>query len=81
MKNADCAVFVVPVLAMIGWPLLIAATGAVPYEAVSSDIAYWTWESCAAFTVGLGLNTRALLIMIGVGTPFRVIDVITCSSW
>ncbi len=30
MKNADCAVFVVPVLAMIGWPLLIAATGAVP---------------------------------------------------
>ena len=30
MKNADCAVFVVPVLAMIGWPLLIAATVAVP---------------------------------------------------
>ena len=29
-KNADWAVFVVPVLAMISWPLLIAAAGAVP---------------------------------------------------
>ena len=30
MKNADWAVFVVPVLAMISWPLLIAESGAVP---------------------------------------------------
>jgi hypothetical protein len=30
MKNADCAVLVVPVLAMISWPLLIPAVGAVP---------------------------------------------------
>ena len=30
MKNADWAVFVVPVLAMISWPLLIPAAGAVP---------------------------------------------------
>ena len=30
MKNADWALFVVPVLPMISWPLLIAVTGAVP---------------------------------------------------
>ena len=30
MKNADWALFVVPVLAMISWPLLMAAPGAVP---------------------------------------------------
>ncbi len=29
-KNADCAVSVVPVLAMISWPLLRPAVGAVP---------------------------------------------------
>ena len=30
MKNADWAVLVVPVLAMISWPLLSPAVGAVP---------------------------------------------------
>ena len=53
MKNADWAMFVVPVLAMIGWPLLIAAAGAGAVVAVSSDIAYWTWESMSAFRLGL----------------------------
>ena len=30
MKNADWALSVVPVLAMISWPLLMPAPGAVP---------------------------------------------------
>ena len=57
MKNADWAVFVVPVLAMISWPLVSPAVGAVPYGAVSSDIAYCTWEASSALSVGSELNT------------------------
>src|SRR5262249_5478275 len=38
MKNADWALSVVPVLAMISWPLLMAAPGAVAYGASSFDI-------------------------------------------
>ena len=59
MKNADCAVFVVPVLPMISRPSVMAATVAVP-STVVFDIAYCTWEASSAFSVGLGLNTKAL---------------------
>ncbi len=48
---------------------------------MSSDIAYWTWESSAALAMGLGLNTGYVVILIGVGTPFWEIFVIRCGSW
>jgi hypothetical protein len=81
MKNADWAVFVVPVLAMISWPLLIAAIVAVPKEVVS-DIAYWSWVASSSLSCWLfALNTWRVVISRGVDTPFLVIEVITWASW
>ncbi len=56
MKNADWAVFVVPVLAMISRPSLIPAAAPVPSDA-AFDIAYWTCDAMSEFCVGLWLNT------------------------
>ncbi len=56
MKNADWAVFVVPVLAMIARPSLIPAAAPVPSYA-TFDIAYWTCDAISEFTIGLWLNT------------------------
>jgi hypothetical protein len=78
MKKADCAVSVVPVLAMISWPLLIAAAVPVPPATVSTDIAYWTCESISAFCIGLLLNTRLLVTLIGICTLFWVSLVTRC---
>ena len=65
MKNADWAVLVVPVLPMISWPLVMAAAVAVP-STVSSTSRTGPGVASSVFSVGLGLNTRLLVILIGV---------------
>src|ERR1700749_1574353 len=57
MKNADWALSVVPVLAMISWPLLMAGQGAVPYGSATFHIADCTGEARFLFDFGAGLNT------------------------
>ena len=74
MKKADCALSVVPVLAMIGRPSLMAAAVPVP-STVSYDIAYWTWESWAGVSTWVDF-TWACLVTV----PW-VICWMTCAAW